>query len=533
VTTTFNAPTAYVDIRALEYGGLDPVDPFDVGASAAGTGTAANSGKVNTTAPGLVFGAGTTGGYFSNAGANFTTRIITDDADIASDQFVTAPGAYSATAPLTGSARWVMQVATFRAASKTTSTPPITTPAPPITTNGDTKSPTVAITAPTGSVPGTVTIRATATDNVGVASVQFLVDNNPLGAAHTTSPYSVTWNTATAANGTHTLTALARDTSGNTAVSAPVTVTVANAAAAPAAALNQPANPGLLMYANGAPPASVVANWSRPGALVVVGRSNYNQPWVHTMADGGATVLIYLDPMINNDTGRYHDKLINASEFGPAVPKWPGKPAANEYGSLNDFRVGSVLQDKLPGVIDLMISENPQISGIFLDDVGSRPWYPGINWDSWSNADKEAYRNGAIAITKTARAAADKHDLFLMVNGTWGATGVAGQGSGGYPNRALPGNSLVDGGFVENHDPDTQFAYWAAYSDPHTSQWGADTPRGLPYMWFSNVGSSADRDKWIASGLAAFASSGAYDGTALPFGTFTDFHLPNRATTQL
>ena len=83
---------------------------------------------------------------------------------------------------------------------------------------------------PAGTVSGTVTITANATDNVGVAGVQFLVDNNPLGAEDTTSPYSVTWNTTTVANGTHTLTALARDTSGNTALSAPVTVTVANAA---------------------------------------------------------------------------------------------------------------------------------------------------------------------------------------------------------------------------------------------------------------------------------------------------------------
>jgi hypothetical protein len=243
--------------------------------------------------------------------------------------------------------------------------------------------------------------------------------------------------------------------------------------------------------------------------------------------------LLYLDPIIDADWGRYHDKLLNASEFGSAVPKWPGNPVANEWGSLNDFRVGSVLQQKLPGVLELAVAENPHISGFFLDDVGSRSWFPGINWDSWSNADKEAYRNGAIAITQTARAVADEHDLFLMVNGTWGATGVAGQGNGGYPNRALPGNSLVDGGFVENHDPDTEFASWAAYADPDTSQWGADTPRGLPYMWFSNVGSSADRDKWIASGLAAFASSSPYDGSALPFGTFADFNLPNRAATTL
>jgi hypothetical protein len=309
-------------------------------------------------------------------------------------------------------------------------------------------------------------------------------------------------------------------------------VLVSNTQPSAAAALNRPTNPGLLMYADGEPPADVVANWSKPGALVVVGRTNYDEPWVHTMADGGATVMIYLDPIIDNDGGRYHDKLINASEFGPAVPKWPGNPVANQWGSLNDFRVGSVLQDKLPGVLELIVSENPHISGIFLDDVGSRSYFPGFDWDSWSDADKEAYRNGAIAITQTARAVADEHDLFLMVNGTWGATGLTGQGDGGYPNRNEFGNALVDGGFVENHDPDAGMTYWARYADPD-AQWGKSTPRGLPYMWFSNVGSSADRDTWIASGLAAFASSSAYDGGALPFGTFTDFNLPNRAKTLL
>ena len=39
------------------------------------------------------------------------------DLDIAEDRFVTATGSYSATASLGGSAAWVMQVATFKAAS--------------------------------------------------------------------------------------------------------------------------------------------------------------------------------------------------------------------------------------------------------------------------------------------------------------------------------------------------------------------------------------------------------------------------------
>ena len=85
VTVTFSASTPFVDIRALEYSGLDPVNPFDVGTSASGSGTSANSGTVTTTAAGaLIFGAGTTTGGFSAAGANFVNRIITTpDKDIA------------------------------------------------------------------------------------------------------------------------------------------------------------------------------------------------------------------------------------------------------------------------------------------------------------------------------------------------------------------------------------------------------------------------------------------------------------------
>ncbi|MCV7073428.1 Ig-like domain-containing protein, partial [Mycobacterium rufum] len=84
-------------------------------------------------------------------------------------------------------------------------------------------APTVAVTAPSGTVSGTLTLSATASDNVAVAGVQFLVDNTAVGAQDTTSPYSVSWNSATVANGTHTVTARAIDTSGNTTLSAPVT----------------------------------------------------------------------------------------------------------------------------------------------------------------------------------------------------------------------------------------------------------------------------------------------------------------------
>ena len=95
----------------------------------------------------------------------------------------------------------------------------------------DTTPPSVAMTAPSAgaTVSGAITVSANASDNVGVAGVQFKLDGQNLGAEDTTAPYSATWNTATASNGSHVLAAVARDAAGNTAT-ASVTVTVNNAA---------------------------------------------------------------------------------------------------------------------------------------------------------------------------------------------------------------------------------------------------------------------------------------------------------------
>jgi hypothetical protein len=111
----------------------------------------------------------------------------------------------------------------------------------------DTTAPTVTMTAPANgaTVSGTtVTVSANANDNVGVFGVQFKLDGANLGAEDTTSPYSVVWNTTTAVNGSHTLSAVARDTAGNTSTSTAVTVTVSNApdTTAPTVTMTAPAN---------------------------------------------------------------------------------------------------------------------------------------------------------------------------------------------------------------------------------------------------------------------------------------------------
>jgi hypothetical protein len=98
----------------------------------------------------------------------------------------------------------------------------------------DTTPPTVSISAPAAgaTVRGVVTVSATAADDVGVAGVQFRLDGVDLGLEDTSAPYSVSWDTTTAAAGTHTLTAVARDAANNKTTAAAVSVTVDNSAPA-------------------------------------------------------------------------------------------------------------------------------------------------------------------------------------------------------------------------------------------------------------------------------------------------------------
>jgi hypothetical protein len=77
-------------------------------------------------------------------------------------------------------------------------------------------------------VSGTITVTATASDNVAVASVQFQVDGSNLGGTDTSAPYSASLNTTTLANGNHTLTAVATDTANNKTTSSAVSITVNN-----------------------------------------------------------------------------------------------------------------------------------------------------------------------------------------------------------------------------------------------------------------------------------------------------------------
>ncbi|MGZ9042866.1 MAG: Ig-like domain-containing protein [Telluria sp.] len=90
----------------------------------------------------------------------------------------------------------------------------------------DTIAPTVS--ASESGASGTITLSATASDNVGVSKVEFFVDS-VLKGTDTSSPYSMALNSATLANGSHSLTARAFDAANNNTTSSPVSFSVNNA----------------------------------------------------------------------------------------------------------------------------------------------------------------------------------------------------------------------------------------------------------------------------------------------------------------
>src|SRR5260370_1948307 len=113
----------------------------------------------------------------------------------------------------------------------------------------DTTAPTTSITSPASSatLSGSVTISASASDNVGVTQVDLLEDGSVV-ATMTSSPYTLVWNTTASPNGAHTLQTKAYDAAGNIGLSATVSVNVSNpiASANLTVAITNPKNGGIV-----------------------------------------------------------------------------------------------------------------------------------------------------------------------------------------------------------------------------------------------------------------------------------------------
>ena len=229
---------------------------------------------------------------------------------------------------------------------------------------GDTTPPSTSITAPSNgaTVSGTVNVTASASDNVGVTSVDFYIDGG-LAGTDTTSPYSYSWNTASVANGSHSIFSRAHDAAGNVGTSSTVNVTVNNTVpdtTPPTTSITAPSN-GSTVSGTVAVTASAsdnvgvtsVAFYIDGGLASTDTTSPYSYSWDTTAVANGSHSIFSraydaagnvgtsstVNVTVNNSTGGCTDSTLYSNNFesGSGMSNWT-KGTFVSGGSTTDWR---------------------------------------------------------------------------------------------------------------------------------------------------------------------------------------------------
>jgi predicted secreted protein len=252
-----------------------------------------------------------------------------------------------------------------------------------------------------------VSVSATAADNVGVVGLQFKLDGVNLGAEDTASPYTNTWNTTTASNGSHTLTAVARDAAGNTATATIVTVTVNNSATdttAPTDSMTAPANgatvssTAVMVSANAADNVGVVGvQFKLDGANLGTESmtSPYSRMWDTTAGSNGSHTLtaVARDAAGNTATAAMVTVTVNNTDVTPPTASMTA-PANGATVSGTAVTVSATASDNI-GVTGVQF----QLDGVNLGANDTTSPYT----ISWNTTTATA---GSHSLTAVARDAA-------------------------------------------------------------------------------------------------------------------------------
>lgn len=206
----------------------------------------------------------------------------------------------------------------------------------------DVAAPIASISSPSSgaTVSGSVDVGVDAADDVGVVSVDLLVDGQTVGT-DTTAPYLISWDSSSVANGAHELTAVARDAAGNAGASGPVTVLVDNVAdTSPPTAPTQ-------LVANATGPTRVELSWTASqddvgvaGYVILRDDSEIGSTTGTTYRDDGVSAnTSYRYTIVALDaTGNRSDPSAPADVTTPPIPPSPTSftfAAAGDFGTTS------------------------------------------------------------------------------------------------------------------------------------------------------------------------------------------------------
>jgi len=293
----------------------------------------------------------------------------------------------------------------------------------------DVTPPVVSITSPTNgaTVSGSVNVAATATDNVGVASVSLSVDGT-VKSTVTTAPYNFSWDASTVANGTHTLMATAKDAKGN---AASYTITVSkNTVIAPPPPVTLPASALLVTPPIGdqgyqeltcTPFSTVYAarsieQYYRTKASSYSNATNifsvkyvYNQTKINSDCNSGTSITLTLDLMKN--------KGVCTSQTMPYVDgDCATLPTAAQNTEAANYKISTyskMLNTDLTSIKTMIYQKHPVIFSVVMDNSFTNAG-PGFIWSSYSGS-------GALPHCMIICGYDDAKKAFKVMN-SWGTT---------------------------------------------------------------------------------------------------------------
>ncbi len=214
--------------------------------------------------------------------------------------------------------------------------------------------PSLQITSPAGgtTVSATQTVSSNVSDAQGIASVQYMLDGQPLGSPVTTAPYSYSWDTKQVANGNHVLTAVATNIVNLSTTSASVTVNVSNQVVVPPA-----------------PPVGSTAN-TIPNPSVETPDSSGGQPqdWTADSWGSNTAAFSYLN---TGHTGNRSAK-VTLSNYKNGAADWD---YTAQNVSTGHYRYTDWYQSDVTSEIDAAVTVNGTVQYYYLGTV-----LPSAGW---------------------------------------------------------------------------------------------------------------------------------------------------------
>lgn len=217
----------------------------------------------------------------------------------------------------------------------------------------------------------------------------------------------------------------------------------------PAVAANTlPANPLGFAYAA----TTNVTQYAHPAGMLITGRCNRYAADFATARANGAEVLAYLNPVQRPDSSVC--ALDDAFYGGPpgSTDLWPYPTPgtrSNWPGThMVDIQAGSAWADQAVAYIANLMTED-KVDGVFLDDIGARPWTSLAAWDSWPATEQERWTLGAVDLVRRldAKRRAINPRFIIVNNNVWDV-----------PNtRGTEGEPYVDGICLEHQPPDSAY----------------------------------------------------------------------------